>query len=501
MLQAFRTLKLLEEHHTRLSQILKSQVSSPSQTKPEQATEKVTAHTSPSVANPQAVAGSQYRPETQSFAAAHRPSRDAGSSIASNLASARGIPANKQRRSGQVSSTALAQQHAEGKILNPQRQPKATTSLTKSTTEATQLSEKVSLASQNAAALSQDVTMTGEGKPEQTGSAANKSDDAFNRFYTTFESLFSKLSAPLAFAGLPLNPDSETSTPPPPTEVPQSQQSPRHQSRNKPRPTTRPSSRATVEPEYSRLFSPAALAAVREEPGGSNLGAAESFYVVPTTGGTMQYASILARHQNQQQSHNNKQQGLNHHRTVSRESTGLSEDLDEFVDARETLGPPSPLDARRSGGGKSMEELQLENESLRAVLDEMSRRLWQFEMGAQMGSVALQQSIRASLNRTNTAIASPSASQAGGALAGPGDAKGLEVKVVGLEEEVGKAKKELERMGRENEKLKGVVGRYRERWEKLKEGARTRRGGGAAGTDVGGPGVGGMEQVPENAEV
>ena len=29
---------------------------------------------------------------------------------------------------------------------------------------------------------------------------------------------------------------------------------------------------------------------------------------------------------------------------------------------------------------------------------------------------------------------------------------------------------------RENEKLKGVVGRYRERWEKLKEGARTRRG-------------------------
>jgi len=36
-------------------------------------------------------------------------------------------------------------------------------------------------------------------------------------------------------------------------------------------------------------------------------------------------------------------------------------------------------------------------------------------------------------------------------------------------------------MGKENEKLKGVVGRYRERWEKLKEGARVRREGGGSG--------------------
>ncbi len=49
-------------------------------------------------------------------------------------------------------------------------------------------------------------------------------------------------------------------------------------------------------------------------------------------------------------------------------------------------------------------------------------------------------------------------------------------------------KKEIERMGRENEKLKGVVGRYRERWEKLKEGARTRR--------QPGTGEGGKEKPP-----
>ena len=70
-----------------------------------------------------------------------------------------------------------------------------------------------------------------------------------------------------------------------------------------------------------------------------------------------------------------------------------------------------------------------------------------------------------------------------------------EGRLAGLEEEMRKQKKESERMGRENEKLKGVVGRYRERWEKLKEGARTRRlpagPAGAAG------GEGGTEKMPE----
>lgn len=304
--------------------------------------------------------------------------------------------------------------------------------------------------------------------------AGPRNDEGFGRFYNTFESLFSKLSAPLAFAGLPLNPDSDTTAPALPGEqrpkTSNTVSSIRSKSTN-----TRPSSRATVEPEYSRLFSPATLAAVREEPGNANLGAAESFYVVPTTGGTMPYASILARRQNQHRSSRR-----HHDRTLSRDSIGLSEDLDEFVDARETPGPPSPQASRKSGGEaqglgvKSMEELQLENETLHGILDEMSRRLWQFECGAQMGSVALQQSIRASMNRTGGGHGSPAASDAGTAAAAGGP-KALEGRVAGLEDELGRMKRDLERSGRENEKLKGVVGRYRERWEKLKEGARTRR--------------------------
>lgn len=169
----------------------------------------------------------------------------------------------------------------------------------------------------------------------------------------------------------------------------------------------------------------------------------------------MPYASILARDR-----HNFP--------ALDREGTRNSEDMDEFVDARETPGPPSPLlvrsgktGAKVAGSNKTMEELQLENEELRSGFDKVTKRLHEFEMGAQASSFAFHQSIKASMRQ------SPAASQAG-----------TGVGVEKLEEQVREAKKEMERMGRENEKLKGVVGRYRERWEKLKEGARVRREGG-----------------------
>lgn len=169
----------------------------------------------------------------------------------------------------------------------------------------------------------------------------------------------------------------------------------------------------------------------------------------------MPYASILARDR-----HNFP--------ALEREGTRNSEELDEFVDARETPGPPSPLimrggktGAKVAGSNKTMEELQLENEGLRSYLDNVTRRLYEFEAGAQASSFALHQSIKASMRQ------SPAASQAG-----------TGINVEKLEEQIREAKKEIERMGRENDKLKGVVGRYRERWEKLKEGARVRREGG-----------------------
>ena len=115
-----------------------------------------------------------------------------------------------------------------------------------------------------------------------------------------------------------------------------------------------------------------------------------------------------------------------------------------------------------------MEELQLENEYLRSIVDNISRRLAEFEMGAQTSSLALQRSIRAMQ-------APVAAAGAGGAEIPGGGGDRKDGRVSALEEQLAEIKKEAERMGRENEKLRGVVGRYRERWEKLKEGARVRR--------------------------
>ena len=212
--------------------------------------------------------------------------------------------------------------------------------------------------------------------------------------------------------------------------------------------------RATADPEVAKLFSKAALRVIREEngPNGGPFGGAESFYVVPTTGGTISYAGIMSRAEQE-----------------ARAIAGAEADDqldDEFVDARETPQPASPELQRKpkpKPGTKTMEELQLENEALRALADHLSVRLQTFEMGAQTSSMALQRSIRALQH-------SPAASEAGG-----GERNDERVKAQG--EEMAAVKKELEKLGRENEKLRGVVARYRERWEKLKEGARVRRGG------------------------
>ena len=169
----------------------------------------------------------------------------------------------------------------------------------------------------------------------------------------------------------------------------------------------------------------------------------------------MPYASILARHG-----------GGGGQATLSRDSTGLNEEPEEFVDARETPGPPSPVASRGKRGpvtasGKTLEELELENSGLRGICDELSRRLWQFEMSSQMSQQALHQSIRAGVKARDGGE--------GGGISKDGDAR---LKVL---------ERDMAALKRENEKLRGVVGKYREKWERLKEGARMRRDGSGVG--------------------
>ncbi|KAK9610152.1 hypothetical protein V6Z98_010119 [Aspergillus fumigatus] len=157
--------------------------------------------------------------------------------------------------------------------------------------------------------------------PEAVESSRQKSktapsEEPFQRFYSTFEGLISKISAPLAFAGLPLGTEAST-------------QSDSARRKSSAADTKVDRHQATsdrlgqfTEPDVSRIFSRAALRAIRDSNGNGAGNTAESFYVVPTTGGTVSYAGILTRAEKEAR------------------RNSLDEADDDFVDARET--PASP---------------------------------------------------------------------------------------------------------------------------------------------------------------
>jgi hypothetical protein len=111
-----------------------------------------------------------------------------------------------------------------------------------------------------------------------------------------------------------------------------------------------------------------------------------------------------------------------------------------------------------------MEELELENTALRQLLDTQSRRLQMWEASAQAQSLAFSQSLRSARAPTS------------GESAADDSAKVHELEEMLKTERAERDRLEHrnEKMERENEKLLAVLGRYREKWEVLKEGARRR---------------------------
>jgi hypothetical protein len=402
------------------------------------------------------------------------PQRDT-SSIASNLASARGIPSHP-RRSSPV-SPALSSQQAGAKMTDSPAKMKTGDSLRGPHPHTAK--DRASRASaprqpwspptaSPAEFTSQQITSPDSPEPRRQKDRP-QADEPFHRFYSTFEGLISKLSAPLAFAGLPLgtedaaHADSANRKSPADTKVDR-----HHATPNRTSPST--------EPDVNKLYSRAALRAIRDNNGG-NGNTAESFYVVPTTGGTVSYAGILNR--------------------AEREArrTSFEEAEEDFVDARET---PSSPELRHSTGGtkgsrlgrgadkltslqnpKNVEELQMENQALKHLSDTLSKRLHMWEVNAQSSSMALQQSLKAMHHQSTASpehpAQQPSAPAPVAALPTTPSAADHEQRIKDLEDMARRSEKELDKVGRENEKLKSVLGRYRERWEKLKEGAKTRR--------------------------
>jgi len=291
-----------------------------------------------------------------------------------------------------------------------------------------------------------------ESQAPKVEESISQSEEGFSRFYNTFGSLINKLSAPLAFAGLPLiaeepATESSTSVPEPPVS-------------NK---GNRMKASVMAEPELSRIYSKATLEAIRGGP-------SESFLIVPKTGGTASYANILSYDKKEQRRMAASLQG---------DDDSLAGDLDEddFVVAVEQALPPSPAFKQRLGRGHTdkelrnvIEELHTENVALKDTLDKLSKRLHAFEANAQNSHIALQESMR--FMRPS----SPMSSSGGGRLVsvGGGD-EALQKKNKELEEELARAIQQISMLEKENGRMDKNLKLYRDKWEKLKAGAKARR--------------------------
>lgn len=444
-IEALRILRLLEEHHRRLSDLVRDEADQTLKGKAEKEHSGGTADTQ-SQKNDSKLASSEgtnspakkpERVQRETGTTPLSPKAQRGSlsssSIASNLASARGIPPLKTRVGpveGLGSISEGIKQRTKGQAR--QKSPESVRKLSQITEEG---SAKISIASgiPNPDVASQESRTDEKQSKQDIGFVKKFNDEPFQRFYSTFEGLISKLSAPLAFAGLPL---SEEENPP-----------------SKSQKIRSTSASVSSEPDVNRLFSRSALRAIREEAASSKIfGPAESFYVVPITGGTGTYADV-ARSQAHQR------------------GSSTLEGSQEFVDASEFVSSASPAHTRRPSlgtrGKKTMEELELENQALREMSNALSKRIHAWESTAGDRSMALHQSFMAQRSTT----ASPTRTE-------PTAQAVNEERARVLEGQMNAAQRELSRMKRENEKLNAVVGRYRERWEKLKEGARMRREGG-----------------------
>ncbi|GIK00410.1 hypothetical protein Aspvir_004433 [Aspergillus viridinutans] len=474
--EALRTLQLLEQHHKKLAQILRFQHENPVST-----TSAATAQTGTGESETMRLA--QTSPEQ----AQQQPPRLVGntrlparesSSIASNLAFARGIPSHP-RRASPVSPTVSSQQAGARMTEGPSKLKTGESRLRG--TQAHNLRDRPSGVSASKQPWSPPVTSPTEitsqqfvppeaVEPGRQKTKTTPSEEPFQRFYSTFEGLISKISAPLAFAGLPLGSDTSTQSDSARRKSSADTKVDRHQA-------TSDRVGQFIEPDVSKIFSRAALRAIRDSSGNGAGNTAESFYVVPTTGGTVSYAGILTRAEKEAR------------------RNSLDEADDDFVDARETPASPELRQSLTGSRGrasraadkltslhnpKTMEELQMENQALKHLSDTLSKRLHMWEVNAQSSSMALQQSLKAMHHHNGPWPDHLYGAQGSSAAVSPSAGLDSDQRIKELEERMRRNEKELERVRRENEKLRDVLGRYRERWEKLKEGAKTRRAEGRA---------------------
>ncbi|CAI4216954.1 unnamed protein product [Parascedosporium putredinis] len=435
--EALRTLKLLEEHHRRLSELLRFPADENS-SQPSDAGADADADTSADAASDEKQAenasqdpaateplrtgrsATKAPPQVPSLLGQRRQSsRDLTSSIASNLASARGI---RFKYGGQPLSPSVSNDPASGNLETPPRRRDGSRSKMQNMLE--QPPKPVwsphETLQKKSESLSRESSESGKGHPPranqhlhhpklrpQTGTAA---------------------SLHLCLPTL-------------------------HRTRSK------------------QDLLKAALRFVSRDGYGAN----DSFYVVPTTGHTMSYANILTFAEKEKRRMEASLHGSS--------ADTVGDEDDDFVDARETPMPLSPVAKRRIGKGRTerdlnnaIEELCTENKGLKDMLDKLSKRLHAFEASAQNSSLALAESMR--LMRPGSPLASAATARRSSTE------EALKRQNAELEEKLAAAVKHVEMLEKDNQKMQKTLAKYREKWEQLKESAKARRGGqgpGAAG--------------------
>ncbi|KAK0704204.1 hypothetical protein B0T21DRAFT_377725 [Apiosordaria backusii] len=488
-IEALRMLGLLEQHHKQLSELLMLPLGLPSQNsidsdiaeaEEKETTDQDNAKTATSSkASPHATGSTHATKPIPTLSHQRYPGRNLSSSIANNLASARGI---RSKYPSQPLAPSVSNDQAPGSLeVHPRRESSTRGSKTPDSLDHSRKPGWVP------PAIAED-TSSEPTKVEQSTSSPAPSDEGFSRFYSTFGTLINRLSAPLAFAGLPLVSEESSVTSSQTSPVRSPEPAPSRKRQWTAHPPTTPT--ATTEPDLKKIYSRAALRSLPRDPS-----AADSFYFVPTSGHTVSYASIL------------------HHETKERRRLAASthrdpnsledDDDDDFVDAQEIQIPPQ-LGSRKSPSllsshsGKSrgpnekdqlrniVEELQLENASLKDALDRVSKRLHAFELNSQSSHLALAQSLR--LQRPGSPMSTSSGGGYGHLPPAGGDEAALKKKNAELEEQLAELAKRMAAKEKDYDRLEQTVEKYRERWEKLKAGAKARRGaqGGSSSAVVGG---------------
>lgn len=449
-----RTLRLLEQHHQKLSELIQFSIEHPAK---QALTEKDAIEsgekTTPSAAGPDA------SPDPTSSAASkptvtipgltpqrrYPPTRELSSSIASNLASARGI---RSSRRGQPVAPSVSNDQAPGNVDSVARKEGSRTKMQHMLdSKAGKPKPSWVPPSQPSAQSTRPPSIDETAEDEPVGASA-ASDEGFSKFYSTFGSIINRLSAPLAFAGLPLITE-EADSPTPESLV---------QKRSRARSIPPPGD----EPDLSKIYSKAALRAVYRD-GHSGT---DSFYVVPTSGHTVSYANIL----NFDQKEKRRAMAASVH--GGQAGAHGDEDGEDFVDASESQMTLSPSTKRRVGKSQTerdlynvIEELNTENESLKGMLDKVTKRLHAFEASAQHSRLAMVDSMRL------TRPGSPMSTSGGPQVSD----EALRKRNRELEEDVARAAKQFEMLEKDNKHLQRTVDKYRDKWDALKAGAKARR--------------------------